>query len=785
MSVGRRVSAGVPLRKLAAFFLCSFLVLSLGYATLHGSLLLICDWLGPILGSPLTSALTVLYLLLADPLEFISIAALWLGVAFLGGVIIRRRVGAALTMLLVFILLLPALGLSAFELFQRASSLGLEVSGGNPLEVLPPLPEGLSVATFFEAPIIGKALETVMELIGEGPPEKMGFGLVMQVVQPLLLDLALKPVMILAAALLGVEAGRRIEPYFAPYSASLKASLGGGKSPSVANISTLGKRAALTITLILLSASAFAPLAGASEDDFYSEILVGLVDEGGRGYVGSLFVDSEMSLGGIDFQSPEAEGLLASVVISHRGVLERLPEVMNMTGLPEIEGLLGVLPPTVMVAVYLDVPIELAEQRADSFSAAFSDALDMDLHKLMAFIPPMPDELGEEMPAISLVLFQSSKDMEWMADDYLGQLTDHGGLIEVVQSASASGTLIPGGATGSADGSVLITGLVNPFPVLSRIEGVELSEVVEGVEVPAMLEDFLALLSGPFGLSGSLSFWEYGVEPEGDEYGFDILEILGYEEEASFSEDSDFSLIMVATPNETDPEGGAQGSVTMAFSQPLNETELEALYGNLPFGDSVELMAPGETLGSESHQASVAGIALPLKVEVSKVASPNSVRAGGTVQISVTVTNEDLKTMEEVVVEDGSAASGYPMSVEVVGGSTEMTWSRVPPGESRTMTYTLRLGEAGVYSLGLAQLGYTHSEGTFTGASGRLKVTVSRPNPGSFALSSVASWWTSAAEVLNVATRGSGYQILTAVTLLVLGTLLFLEVVNVRRWIRG
>jgi hypothetical protein len=402
----------------------------------------------------------------------------------------------------------------------------------------------------------------------------------------------------------------------------------------------------------------------------------------------------------------------------------------------------------------------------------------------MAFNPPVPVELGEEMPAISLVIYQSSKDMEWMADDYLGQLTHHGGLIEVVQSASTSGTLIPGGAE-SADGSVLITGLVNPFPLLDRNEGAELPEVVEGVEVPAMLEDFLALLSGPFGLSGSLSFWDYGVEPEGDEYGFDILEILGYEGEAYFSEDSDFSLMMVATPNETDPEGGAQGSVTMAFSHPLNETELEALYGDLPFGDCVELMAPGETLASESHQASVTGIALPLKVEVSKAASPVRARAGGTVQISVTVTNQDLKTMEDVVVEDGSTTSGYPISVEVVGGSTEMSWSRIPPGESRTMSYTLRLGEAGVYSLGSAQLGYTHSEGTFTGASGRLEVTVSRPNPGAFALSSVASWWTSAADALSMATRGSGYQILAVATLLVLGALLYLEIMNARRWIRG
>ena len=36
-----------------------------------------------------------LYLLLTDPLEYIFIAALWVGVAFLGGVIIRKRVERA------------------------------------------------------------------------------------------------------------------------------------------------------------------------------------------------------------------------------------------------------------------------------------------------------------------------------------------------------------------------------------------------------------------------------------------------------------------------------------------------------------------------------------------------------------------------------------------------------------------------------------------------------------------------------------------------------------------
>ena len=62
------------MRKTAAFFLSLFLVLSLGYATLHPAYLLMTDWLGPMVGSSLLSVFTLIYLLLGDPLSFFMVA---------------------------------------------------------------------------------------------------------------------------------------------------------------------------------------------------------------------------------------------------------------------------------------------------------------------------------------------------------------------------------------------------------------------------------------------------------------------------------------------------------------------------------------------------------------------------------------------------------------------------------------------------------------------------------------------------------------------------------------
>jgi high-affinity Fe2+/Pb2+ permease len=104
------------------------------------------DWLGPILGSSIYTLLTVVFLLFGDPLSFVALAVVWGLVAFIGGVIIRRRLGATLMMLLLFLSLIPVLMVSSFGMYQKLQEAGVMNPGSNPLEMLPPIPRGFTLA---------------------------------------------------------------------------------------------------------------------------------------------------------------------------------------------------------------------------------------------------------------------------------------------------------------------------------------------------------------------------------------------------------------------------------------------------------------------------------------------------------------------------------------------------------------------------------------------------------------------------------------------------------------
>ena len=125
------------MRKIAAFVLCTLLVLTLGFMFIHPAFLMLANWLGPALGTSLLTALSMLYLLLGDPLKFVALAALWGGAALLGGIIIRRRVGAVLTMLLIFAMLIPVLAASVYDTAMIVSDLTETMGEGNPMDFLP------------------------------------------------------------------------------------------------------------------------------------------------------------------------------------------------------------------------------------------------------------------------------------------------------------------------------------------------------------------------------------------------------------------------------------------------------------------------------------------------------------------------------------------------------------------------------------------------------------------------------------------------------------------------
>jgi len=182
-------------------------------------------------------------------------------------------------------------------------------------------------------------------------------------------------------------------------------------------------------------------------------------------------------------------------------------------------------------------------------------------------------------------------------------------------------------------------------------------------------------------------------------------------------------------------------------------------------------------------QLSISGASMPLIVQVTKEASPLVVKPNGRIQVTVTVHNEDMNPMGDVRLGDSSTVTGYPFSAELVSGSTSEYWGDIGPGDSRTLTYTVQLGEAGVYCLDTARVIYTHSGEEYSESSSRLEVKVTRPDPASFTISSLATFWKTFASLLDIPTGGKGSMIMIGTILLVLAVLAILEYRNFRKWI--
>ena len=129
-------------------------VLTVGFAVVHPTFLFVADWLGPTLGSSLLNVLTIVYLILRGPLRFTVLLALWGGAAFLAGVIIRRRVGSIVTILLILVALLAMLGINLIDVGFTASQIFEIFEGSNLLEA-PPSRKGSPSSTYTRPPSSG------------------------------------------------------------------------------------------------------------------------------------------------------------------------------------------------------------------------------------------------------------------------------------------------------------------------------------------------------------------------------------------------------------------------------------------------------------------------------------------------------------------------------------------------------------------------------------------------------------------------------------------------------
>lgn len=737
------------MRKLIAYSLCALTSLALGYTFLHPTFRAIADWLAPMLGPSILTLLISAYLLFGDPLRFRALLLIWTLTGIICGILIRRRLGGVSTAIGIYSTVSAFMSLSLYNLLLRAQELGI-LKGGNPLEVIPPLPRELTMTHIMEAPIIGSLLERISGLIGGGGLSPESFKellttLLTQFLTPIFISSTENLIVVAGASLIGVEMGKLVERGFTPWSEALRGRL---------------RRGAVTLLLILIASLTVSsiPLHG---EEVYVENLIAVADEVGRGYVAALFLDTSVSVEGIRIESTEAEGLLTSIIITHEGILELLSEVMEEMGTNGFDpsSIINLAPPTLLLTIYLDTPLEVAERRSSILVSTVSQYLGIELHRLISIMREINATEGPNLLYLSVHI--SSINVDTLSERYLDLLpSEKGGLAEVIINAYQGGEITP---EGSADGVLLLAGFINPSTLLKYLP-------MEKLGTPGLMDLILPGIDGVLRISGLFSYWEKGVHSPSTIHTLNLAELLGVEE-LSLSTKADISNLLILVINTTRGEP--------IYGRIMTTIPLESI----PTGMELEILPRGATLTATQLEVSFRAT-IPPYVEVVKTVSPNIVDKGDEVTVTVTVKNQGEEAIYDVYLNDSESLFHYPLSTAVIG-EMKGRWPSIEPGGSRSITYRVTLSSGGIYTLGPALLNYRWGGKTFTTVSGSQEVKVRQPPPHYIIVGMFASIWMDIAHLLDPFTGGRGVLAMQLITVTVIVILAFQEIRNVRRWLKG
>lgn len=742
------------MRKTAAFILGVALVLGLGLAFLHPSLQLIGLWLTPVLGTQFYVALTLAYLLLADPLRYPAVLFVWLAVAFIGGLIVRRRLGGVLTMLLVWLLVVPMLALSVFGVAMNVRQVMEDVEGEEALGLVPPIPEGMTLTRLLETPMLGDVALDVLNMIGEGAEQEIGVDFIMGYAYRALTWVALKPLIVLVGALIGVEAGR-IGQRFMP---ELPSSLQANQPSTVAAVKTL------FVAFILLGATV-APAEGQfidlGEGVYVEQIVAGTDGEGHVGLI-NLFVETE------DADIPD--DVVAAIVVSQE---IRSANLLSLLPLPEgldTESFLNLAPDTVYAVFYADTPPEEARQSSTQIKALLEERIGVELVTLQAFELPETRLDEATLPRMTAVVGYSDADAAEMAEKFLNGIKEHGGLVEGVEEAVSNGALVPGAGEGSADGSVFVSGFIRLEPFMFMLP--------EDPMLDMFMEDLRVLFEEPLGFAASGHYWEEGAAAEGPGQSVDLAELLGLGSIPSYSRDSDASFITLMAPNQTSAEDELRVAISF-FSNLPQASPLLPMYGFMieSFGN---VTYEGGTSVTADTLRMTLDRPLPPRLSVSKTASRDRAATGSQVEVTVSVTNMGNSAVQDVEIDDGYTLIGYAYASNI-GGSDTKSIASLAPGATETLSYSVTLSRAGVFNLRPAKVSYVSGGETYGEVSGRPTVETGPPGlvQAGFTLRG------DLVRLIDLVAEGRGETLVTAATLVVGALVLLNLALTVRRWRLG
>ena len=671
------------MRKTIAFTVGVLTVLGVGPLILHPSLQAIGLWLSPVMGTEVYTALTVFHLMTSNPLTYVSVGLLWLGAAFVGGLLVRRRLGATLTMLSVWLVMVPVLALSIFGLAMNVRALS-EVHSGSLLSIVPPIPPGLTLTSLLETPTAG---ETLNQMISGGvnnlSPDEVMAQLV-EVAYTVGAWFFLRPVLVILGSLVGVEAGLLLERRGL---IALPRSLSGAMKAFIVALLITGTS----------SSSCRAQLIDSS-DGVYVENMLGMSDRQGRTIVVEAFAATA------DLR-PGHPNLVAHVLVSQHVDLDSLMGVLNLTIGYDVASLVNLVPSTLLITVYVDTPVEEAGVDAAEMAAAAAEEYGRAFRFMGAFEAPEMEFNGTSLPRLIVAVSYSDMGVEDAAPFFMEGFAERSGLAQAVSEALSSGALIPGASVLSPETTLLVAGFVNPGPILDQVQ---LPSYPEELDEPLSV-----VRSGSLDVAVGAHIWRNGVSADAVGFTLDLPSLLD-EQTVSLSPSADLSLITLVTPNNTEV-GDLTPNIKVITDQP-EESYVLSLYAHLLEGLGIMEVTTDETPGPGALMVSTS-LSLPPWIEIERTLDGDALGPGQTVKVTVTGTNHGSRAVENVVLKDTGVTDVYG-SVSVTGETVKAAAS-LAPGQSVALSYSVIARNPGTYTLMPAKLTYSFDGDSYSEVSER------------------------------------------------------------------
>ena len=714
------------MKKWIALIAGTFLTFILSYMLIPSGFTTIINWIGPVFGTSIHIFLSMLYILLADPLTFTVLFVMWAAIGLAIGFIVRKKIGSAVVAFSVYSLMYVIMGLSLFGVFRIVQGLSTTLSNlNNPtaiLTVIPPPPPGTTLTSILNAPVISDIFKIASEAMSGGlsDPSSIFSSLIPTIGFNMIKNL----VIILVFGIVGGELGRRTEKM-------IRARRSGKLTYSS---SAPIKMAATLLTIILLSgtiiaASVWVPSAKATSP-FYMEMVDGFATPDGTEFLAAAFLDSNLNLNNVPISNPAYAGSTGAFLITmdinttNPPPLLSNPQLMSQfLPLPEssielisaAESYLTIVPSTLFVIVYEGVDSNTARVRGDQVAADFSARYGVDLQLLIN----LPMNMGSEGQSTSVLVYQSDDPLS-TTGGYIAQTIPvaRGGLAPIVKAAWDSGKYIPGQTSQSSNGTVMAAGYLIPSKFYPG----------NASGMPGM--DSLFSSDTPVGFVGLLAYFQGVFHSSPQEHSLKIGDLVGYSGLMQFSQQSTISIMMIIVPNGTTVTGPISFEAKVVSSvdmEQIGEIMPQIFQFNMGSSSITFIAVPSGSVLNETESSVDFVYPFPIQLYVYKTVTPSSAGRNTILTVTITIVNNDTDVASNVVLNDTNTLFFYKTGK--IDGSLQHSWNSIPGKSSVTHSYTISLPREGIYTLMPAVVTYTWNSDSFTALSGMSYAKISPPDP--------------------------------------------------------